>query len=80
MEKNKWFWFFFLFCGSSMAGQAAHYFIGGDTYQSSSLRDFLVVVQLAVGVVIAFYGWKKYRELNNLEQKSSSGENRRSVI
>jgi len=47
-----------------MAGQAAHYFIGGATYNSSSLRDFLVVVQLIAGVAIAFYGWKKYRMLN----------------
>ncbi len=65
MEKNKWFWFFFWFMGgSSMAGQAAHYFIGGATYKSSSLRDFLVVIQLAAGIAIAFYGWKKYRMLN----------------
>ena len=65
MEQNKWFWFFFwLMGGASMAGQAAHYFIGGATYKSSSLRDFLVVVQLIVGVAIAFYGWKKYRMLD----------------
>ncbi len=65
MEKNKWFWFFFwLLGGASMAGQAGHYFIGGTTYSSSSLRDFLVVVQLIVGVAIAFYGWKKYRMLD----------------
>jgi len=47
-----------------MAGQAAHYFIGGATYKSSSLRDFLVVAQLIAGIAIAFYGWKKYRMLN----------------
>ena len=44
MEQNKWFWFVFLFCGLSMAGEAGHYFIGGDTCKSSSLRDFLVVI------------------------------------
>ncbi len=64
MEKNKWFFFFFCLVGSSMAGQAAHYFIGGATYKSSSLRDFLVVAQLIVGIAIAFYGWKKYRMLD----------------
>ena len=64
MEQNKWFWFLFLFCGSSVAGQAAHYFIGGATYKSSLLRDYLVIAQLVVGVAIAFYGWKKYRMLD----------------
>ena len=65
MEKNKWFWFFFwLMGGSSMASQAAHYFIGGATHNSSSLRDFLVVAQLIVGIAIAFYGWKKYQMLD----------------
>ncbi len=61
MEQNKWFWFFCMMISASMAGQAAHYFIGGATYKSSSLRDFLVVAQLIVGVAIGFYGWKKYR-------------------
>ena len=65
MEKNKWFWFLFcLLGGACMAGQAAHYFIGGDTYKSSLLRDFLVVAQLIVGIAIAIYGWKQYRLLD----------------
>jgi len=64
MENNKWFWFFLLFAGSSMAGQATHYFIGGATYKNSSLRDFLVITQLVAGIAIAFYGWKKYRMLS----------------
>ncbi|MDQ3711166.1 MAG: hypothetical protein M3388_02985 [Acidobacteriota bacterium] len=41
MEKNKWFWFFFwLMGGASMAGQAAHYFIGGATYRKFFVERF----------------------------------------
>jgi len=64
MSKKKWFFFLLLFLGLDVAGQAAHYFIGGETYRSSSLRDFLVVVQLLFGLAIAFYGWKKYSIFN----------------
>jgi len=74
MEKNKWFFFFFwLVGGSPVAGQAAHYFIGGESYKSSSLRDFLVVVQLLVGLAVAFYGWKKYRLLDKSEGQNHGG-------
>ena len=79
MEKNKWFFFFWLIAGSSMAGQAAHYFIGGATHNSSSLRDFLVVIQLVAGIAIAFYGWKKYQILDKSE-KAPTDEVRRSVL
>lgn len=66
MTKNKWFFFIFgLINGLSVAGQAIYYFIGGDTYKSTMLRDFLVVLQLLFGFAIAFYGWKKFRELND---------------
>ena len=69
MERNKWFWFFlWLLGGLWMAGQAAHYFIGGATYKSSSLRDVLVIAQFIAGTAIAFYGWKKYRMLNRTRE------------
>ncbi len=68
MIKSKSFFFLTLFLGSSVAAQAMYYFIGGDFYQSSALRSFLVVLQLGFGIVVAYYGWKKYQLLN--KQKS----------
>ena len=72
MCKNKWYFFLLLFLGLDAAGQAIHYFIGGDSARSSSLRDFLVAAQFIFGLTIAFYGWKKFRLMSDL--KSQGGD------
>ena len=64
MTKNKWFFFVILLLGASVVGQAIYYFIGGDFYESSALRSFLVVLQLIFGFVVTFYGWKKFQILS----------------
>lgn len=65
MSKNKWFFILCLFLGLEVAGQAIYYFIGGESYKSSALRGFLVVLQLLFGFAVAFYGWKQYRLMAN---------------
>ena len=67
MSKNKWWFILCLLLGLDVAGQAIYYFVGGESYKNSSLRSFLVVAQLLFGFAIAFYGWRKFRETNNLK-------------
>ena len=63
---SKWYFVLVLFLGAQVAGQAIYYFVGGDTYQSTSLRDLLVFLQLIFGLAVVFYGWRKFRSLNNV--------------
>lgn len=62
---NKWLSLILIFAGASVVGQATHYFIGGDSQKSSTLRDVLAIFQIIFGLAVAFYGWKKYGQPGN---------------
>lgn len=63
MTENKWFYFYCWFIGGlSCAGGALYYFISGELYVNSNLRNALVAGQLILGVTIAVYGYKFYRQ------------------
>jgi hypothetical protein len=64
--KNKRAYFILWFvAGSLCGGQAINYFMTGAARENSYLINFLVFLQLVFGAGIAFYGWKRFRLLDN---------------
>lgn len=53
--------------GALLAGQAAHWYVGGAYAEHTPLRNALVLVQLAVGLGLAVYGWRSGRSTASTE-------------
>lgn len=61
--KNKRVYFILMFvAGSICGGQAIQYFFSGAASEGSVLKNVLIAVQLLFGTVVAFFGWKNFRE------------------
>jgi len=61
MSDNKWFYSTcWILSGLLCAENALHYFISGESFINSSLRNFLVTAQFLFGIWVTIYGFKLY--------------------
>lgn len=63
--------------GLECAGNGLHYFISGEHYRNTDLRNFAVVVQIAFGLAVAVYGIWDYKRPDR--QKASDAAAIKSV-
>ena len=54
--KTPWYWILVIFAGSLPVGSALQYYFAGEPYRNTPTRNWLVVVQVLLGVAIMAFG------------------------
>ncbi|MGI9034442.1 MAG: hypothetical protein ACR2GD_00230 [Pyrinomonadaceae bacterium] len=62
MENKFWFWTLFIISGTLPMANGWQYFIGGEGYQNSDLRNYAVAGQILFGLAIMCYGFWRYNK------------------
>jgi protein-S-isoprenylcysteine O-methyltransferase Ste14 len=64
--------FIIMFFSAVVAGQAAHYFISGDSSTGSTVRTILVAAQLVIAVALLIWAWKRYQASSKSPEEKKS--------
>ena len=56
---RSWYWILLIFAGSLPLGNALQYYIAGEPYRNTPTRNWLVMGQALVGLVIIGFGLYK---------------------
>lgn len=54
--KKSWYWVLLIFAGSMPFGNALQYYIAGEAYRNTLTRNWLVVGQACLGILIMGFG------------------------
>ena len=64
MGNKFWFWTLFIISGMLPAASGLHYFIGGEAYRNSDVRNYAVAGQILFGIAIICCGfWRHNKNL-----------------
>jgi len=56
---RSWYWIVLIFAGSLPLGNALQYYVAGEPYRNTPTRNWLVVGQAVLGLVLIGYGLYK---------------------
>jgi hypothetical protein len=61
MDKKFLVFILLLMSGFSCLGNAVHYFLSGEQYSNTDLRNYAVAVQIAFALAVILYGFWHYK-------------------
>lgn len=61
MKSRSYYYYLIPVLGAIVCGQAINYFLSGENYRNTSLRNFLVVLQVLFGLGLIGYSFYQYK-------------------
>ena len=69
MKSKNWYYYLVPVLGAIVCGQAINYFLSGENYRNTGLRNFAVVLQIIFGLALIGYSFYQHKRNFLTEEK-----------